>query len=123
MLKEIVEQKLKADRRTFDWLCTELEMTPQGLRGALTNETLKFKDFKKLLKVLNISANLFFEASNYTQKETGYNNTTGIKSSFTSFNEDLEIYEVQLSDKEKLIQSLEKQLQDKEKIIQLLESR
>lgn len=116
-LKQLVDKSLETERRTFDWLCTQLEMTPQGLRGALVNESLKFKDLKKLLDVLKIQWGALNETGNITQSVKGNYNNTGVSSSFA---DNPTQYKLELDHKNALIQSLEKQLQDKEQIIELL---
>lgn len=116
-LKELVDNALRNERRTFDWLCNELEMTPQGLRGTLTNETLKFKDLKKLLTVLNLSLSDLGETVSTVQNVKGNYNTTAVNSNFS---ENQAAYKVELDHKSEKIEILEKQLIDKDEIIKLL---
>ena len=113
-LKTIVDKALKSERRTFDWLCTELEMTPQGLRGALTNENLKFKDLKKLVSLLNISIDRLFE--NYISQHIEGDNNNQI----SQVGEATVMYRTENDRLNELVIELRNQIKDKEEIIQLL---
>src|SRR5579862_654419 len=73
-LKSIIDSELKQNGKTFKWLVGEVGISHDGLKAGLENETIKLKDFKKLLQVLNIPIQNVFEGERTYQMIKGDNN-------------------------------------------------
>jgi hypothetical protein len=118
-LKFIIDENLRARSRTFKWLVGEVGISHDGLKAGLENETIKWKDFKKVLSVLDLPIQLFFEGDKTVQKIKGNNNTQAINSIWSE-PEVLLKRENEVERLKEKVRLLESQIEDKNKIIELI---
>ncbi|MGZ3999585.1 MAG: hypothetical protein ACXVIY_03105 [Mucilaginibacter sp.] len=119
-LKPIVDAVLKEQSRSFSWLASEMDRTIDGLKLALINETIKYSDLKKLVKILNVPVTMLFEGETTVQNIKGSYNTQASKSVVAE--PDLEYKK----ENERLIEQvnqLKSQLDDKNEIISLMKGK
>lgn len=117
MLKSIIDAELKRRDKTFKWLVGEVGISNDGLKAGLENETIKLKDFKKLLSVLNIPIENFFEGDTSIQSIKG----TGNMQAGNNITADTDMLnKMEVEGLRKQVALLESQLADKDKIIELL---
>lgn len=108
-LKTIIDQILREEHRSLSWLAVGMGKTFDGLRLALINESLKYKDIVIMAKVLNTSPSRFFKAEE--ELSTLQNNLVA---------EPASEYGDSLRSCRELTAALKDQLKDKERIISLL---
>jgi len=113
--KALVDAELQRQGKTFKWLVQQLDVSTDGLKAGLDNETIKLRDLKKLISVLNMPINTFFEGASF-QSIRGDGNTQANHSNIAAEPE-IKYRVVSLEEKVKLLES---QLEDKERIISLL---
>jgi DNA-binding Xre family transcriptional regulator len=106
-LKEIVELK----KIEIQQLANELEMTPNGFRESIKNDTIQLRKLKKLCEVLRISPAQFFDSGTY-----GVTITTGHVQAGNG-------NKMILENKEREINQLREQLNDKTEIIKMLKEK
>ena len=90
-------------------LANELEMSPNGFRESIKNETIQLKKLKKLCKTLNISLNDFAD-SNAPKEFSPLNQKHKDESSLR----------MALDNKEREVELLKQRIADKDEIIRLL---
>jgi hypothetical protein len=119
MLKSIIDRELKRQGKTFKWLVGEVGISNDGLKAGLENETIKLKDFKKMVSVLNMPIQNFFEGETTIQSIKGDYNTQASKGLIAS-EPALQYNKIEVEGLKKQVSLLESQLADKDKIIELL---
>ncbi|MGB4776001.1 MAG: hypothetical protein WBP45_12560 [Daejeonella sp.] len=87
-------------------MATELGMTMPGLKLSLLNETLKLRDFRKLIKILDVPVTTFF-GGNYIGNSNIKENQKMNSSENDILKETIKILKSQLEDKEIIIQLLQ----------------
>ena len=110
MLKEIVYKLLKDDGRPLGWLATEMNMTPDGLKLSLSNESMKYTSLKAMGEILGVGPEFFFSGT-----------AAGVPANV--MNEELATYthlKRELAACKELIEALKSQIRDKDRIIELL---
>ncbi|MGZ3983416.1 MAG: hypothetical protein ACXVJE_19465 [Mucilaginibacter sp.] len=117
-LKSIVDAELQRRGKTFKWLVGELEMSNDGLKGGLENESIKLRDLKKLLTVLNLPIENLFVGDNLQIQKGGKYNTQAHNSVVSEPEAVYKREKVLILEKQ--VRQLESQLADKDKIIELL---
>ncbi|MXV14902.1 hypothetical protein [Hufsiella ginkgonis] len=111
MLKEIVYKLLKEQDRPLGWLATEMDMTPDGLKLSLTNESMKYTNLKLMATVLNVAPEYFF--SGVTAEIAAANIVNDELAAFQHLKQEL-------AASKELVETLKSQLRDKDRIIDLL---
>ena len=120
MLKSIIDAELKRQGKTFKWLVAELGISNDGLKAGLENESIKLRDFKKLVSVLHIPIQNFFEGETTIQSQKGRYNTQAAGHNNMLAEPEVVYKAIEAEGLKKQIQLLESQLADKDKIIELL---
>jgi hypothetical protein len=119
MLKSIIDKELKRQGKSFKWLVGEVGISNDGLKAGLENESIKLKDFKKMITVLNMPIENFFASGSIGQTMAGSYNTQAGKSIHISEHEP-EYKKIEVEGLKKQVELLESQIIDKDKIIKLL---
>ncbi|QKJ28463.1 hypothetical protein HQ865_01360 [Mucilaginibacter mali] len=114
-LKNLIDEELARQGKTFKWLVNELDMSFDGLKAGLAGESIKLRDLKKLISVLNMPIHAFFEEGSTFQSIVGDRNN---QANHSVLNEPVVKYQVE--NLQQKVEMLEKQVKDKEEIIQLL---
>lgn len=114
-LKSIIDTELARQNKTFKWLVGEVGISNDGLKAGLETESIKLRDFKKVISVLNMPIQSFFEQNKTIQKITGDNN---LQANHSMVAEPAIRYKVESLEQQ--IVQLKSQLNDKDEIIQLL---
>lgn len=120
-LKSIIDAELKRTGKTFKWLVGQVGISNDGLKAGLENETIKLKDFKKLVSILNIPIQSFFEGDVTIQRIKGDYNMQANQSLVSE--PDVEYKKMRIEALQKQVEQLESQLLDKNKIIELLSNK
>jgi len=113
VLREIAESK-KIEIRE---IANELDMTPNGFRESIKNETIQLKKLRRLCEILHIHPNMFFDVQkgvylNNVHAQVGNNNKIVLENK----DREIEMLRQRLTDKETIIQN-------KDEIIQMLRSK
>jgi len=111
-LKQIADSK-KIEVRE---LANELEMTPNGFRESIKNETIQLKKLRRLCEILHVHPTLFFDVQsgvylNNVHAQVGNNN----KISLENKDREIEMLKQRLTDKDAIINN-------KDEIIEMLRS-
>lgn len=120
-LKSIIDAELSKKGKTFKWLVGEVGISHDGLKAGLENETIKLRDFKKMMAVLNLPIQNYFEGATIQKIKGDHNNqNTGMLMN----NEPDAVYKkLQVDSLIREIELLRSQLADKDKIIELLSNK
>jgi hypothetical protein len=111
-LKGTVDKILKEKHRSLSWLAKGIGKTFDGLRLALINESLKYKDIVMMANLLEVHPSFFFE----TEPNDAYGQDDILsepKQEYGDFKGSLKTYK-------ELVSALKDQVKDKERIISLL---
>jgi hypothetical protein len=106
MVKDIVAELLKKEKRSASWLSEKMDMTPDGLRLSLVNETIKYSSVVRLCGILGVKASLLFGEDEVLR--VALDDKQG------------EIASIPRNDERQLVKLLKEQVKDKQLIIDLL---
>ncbi|SHG77869.1 hypothetical protein [Pedobacter caeni] len=110
----VVKAILKEKKRPFTWLVRQMDMTSDGLKLALKNESIKYRDINRVAGFLEVSPYTFFDAGDKPYKtEESSNLTAESKNEYSSLKNSLK-------NCKEMSAALKEQIKDKEVIIALL---
>lgn len=113
-IKAVVDEILVEKKRPFTWLVNQMDKTFDGLKLSLTNESIKYRDIKKMAKILEVPPSTFFET-----EARSYKTDTGKSLTAESRNEYSDLKNSLKNCKEMSL-ALKEQIKDKDRIIDLL---
>ncbi len=105
---------LKSKHLLVKGVACELEMSPNGLRDTLNNDTMKASTIRKLCTFLNITPNKFFGVVEGVSNNDVYTNIGGVNATqkIDSSGDAFALMERQLKEKDKQIQEKDMQIRE-----------
>lgn len=116
-IKAVVDEILLEKKRPFTWLVNQMGKTFDGLKLSMKNESIKYKDIKRMAKILEVPPSTFFdtEAKSY-KTEAGTSVTAESRNEYSDLKNSLK-------NCKEMSAALKEQLKDKDRIIGLLSAK